>query len=689
MASDAMAELDGQGGSKMVGTDIVTTTAPWSPAVGLPGHSVLIDGPLDSLHRTTFPRHENASALWQSASASWPSRVSGMVLSLMIIPVLLGILAIHQTHIHLIATLTHEEILGVGQAWQRRLTTTLCETDVNADEEPVGTLYYLEPSPFISCLSSATSDVTGNNRVLADLSIKVLDGYEVFLLSEVRNGLLNFEVQPEANGVLGAHYTFQSGSQPSRVFGSHSCLNSKMFCDLTAALPLPEGFATLDHHRLQIFRYDWFQTGSTLLAEEDEEETEEWLCEFGVMNLLGDDGPNETLSFPIGVAEYRAFVINNSRQETVQDQEDSLSYTPHWRNRFFLVTDTGHHRVVVLNATNLLQGQLEYVLHFGVTGQPRMDEFGVETPWGIAVYMPAWEARYAPVLANVYVTDRTANRLLKLNLGYRDRESTELELMYSGEYNEAIATRKGQRRLNEPMGVACFRHYIVVAEGAGNVVSVLMVNYTSMHEIEYVTYFTPVLGTQLSGSITITPAPYGYTWYTATEFGARTNIANFRIPRQIRLSDHPDVFEDFVTGCLNATWYNSILRYDDQLYEDHVRWVLDGALIENRISSREGYVNIYVFNTTAGFDFSLFNETIWASPMAQRLDVTRRSIEFCGDPPEPTPPPMSSGDEDGWIIDGVPAAQTWLRAASCRCEQLPSVLLWWGILALWTVASTT
>jgi len=542
----------------------------------------------------------------------------------------------------------------------------LCETDVNADNEPVGTLYSAVPTEFIDCYTAPTADLTGTNIVVADIQLQIYDGYEVLLASESRNGVLNFEVTPEANGVIGAHYRIQDSNQPSRTFGSHSCLNSRMLCDITTSVPIPEGFATLDRHRLQLWAFDWFLTGSTSIAEEDEEEEETLLASFGVMNLEGDGGENETLSFPSAIAEYRVWVINNSKQEILQDQEFSLAYTNHWNNRFFLVTDTGNNRVVLLNATNVEGGVLEYAMQFGVTGMPLRDRTGLETPWGIAVYIPAWEARYEPILANVYVTDRTANRLLKLNLGYRDRVTDNLELMYSGEYNEDTAATQGQRRLNDPLAVACFRHYVVVAEGAGNVVSMLMVNYTSMNELQYVTYFTPAQGLQLKGSLTVSPMPYGYIWYTATEYSARNYIANFRIPENLRLSDHPDSFEDFVTGCMNATWYNEVMRYSDELYEDHVRWVLDGALIETRDESRDGYIDIYIFNTTAGFDFALFNATVWASPMATRLDVQRRSLVFCGAPPEPTPPPMSSGDEDGWIIDGVPAQQTWIRSQSSR-----------------------
>ena len=115
---------------------------------------------------------------------------------------------------------------GLELARQRRLTGGLCEIDFNADEVQIGPVYSLEPSAFTSCYTASTSSLLDVGVEIADLSLRMFDGYEVMLMSQWRGGVHNFEVTPEANGATGAHYTIQSTNQPARTFRGCDIISS-------------------------------------------------------------------------------------------------------------------------------------------------------------------------------------------------------------------------------------------------------------------------------------------------------------------------------------------------------------------------------------------------------------------------------------------------------------------------------
>jgi len=324
-----------------------------------------------------------------------------------------------------------------------------------------------------------------------------------------------------------------------------------------------------------------------------------------------------------------------------------------------MVTDSGNHRVVVLNTS--ASGQLGYVGQFGITGEARHDSSGLDTPWGIAVYAPAWESRFLPIFANVFVADRRNGRIVKLDLGYPgvwtptlgeglQRPNVPLpgpldapQLSYGGQYGPVSAGARYNETLGEPVGVALYRHFLFVADAVSNAIAVLMVDHTRTNSFRFVTRLQPAPGVRFLGSLAV--SPLGYLWLSYVDLPDDYNVGSFYLPEELRYSPEPSLLGDLLGACVDGDWYSAELLDNRSLYMEHLGVALDAAGVNWRFPGRPEYFDIMSFNLSTGFNFDAFNQTVLGGTM-----------QLCLPPPPPQSPEMMSGNEDGWNMQSIQGA---------------------------------
>merc|ERR1719453_2076860 len=166
--------------------------------------------------------------------------------------------------------------------------------------------------------------------------------------------------------------------------------------------------------------------------------------------------------------------------------------------------------------------QLEYFGQFGLTGVACSNSSCLNKPWGIAVHSPAWESRFQPLFANVFVADSKNHRLVKLDFGHpqepymfnftwTDENQTErwrmeqryfrrygpIRLGYSGHYGTTGVALPAGQGLDEPTLVYTYRHYVFVVASSGKAIVVLTVDYLVPTRLVYVTNLFPADGYML------------------------------------------------------------------------------------------------------------------------------------------------------------------------------------------------
>jgi len=348
------------------------------------------------------------------------------------------------------------------------------------------------------------------------------------------------------------------------------------------------------------------------------------------MNEITGGTAYNSMLFPSCAAVYQP--LNESF--VTEDFEISPLY-PYAHERYIFVTDTGNHRVVMLNASST--GQLEYIGQWGVTAENLAGDAGLDWPLGIGIYTPGWETNYTSIFANVFVADRGNNRIVKLNLGHN---ATGPMLTYGGQYGTQAMGAKYNETLNQPVGVAVFRHYILVAEARGNAITVLTMDYQDSSSFIFVTHLKPAYAVQLIGSLAVTPD--AFLWYTHTDLPQDYGIASIYLPEALRESVRPAPIDDVIFECVNHSWYHFDMRFNETTYIDLVTYRLNASGINWLFPDRPGYVDIMVFNLTWNFDLDAWNKTVYHGEMV-----------FCEPPPPSTTPGMLSGDKDGWKMAGV------------------------------------
>eukprot|EP00929_Paragymnodinium_shiwhaense_P041394 TRINITY_DN21497_c0_g1_i1.p1 TRINITY_DN21497_c0_g1~~TRINITY_DN21497_c0_g1_i1.p1 ORF type:complete len:696 (+),score=113.50 TRINITY_DN21497_c0_g1_i1:127-2214(+) len=353
---------------------------------------------------------------------------------------------------------------------------------------------------------------------------------------------------------------------------------------------------------------------------------------------------NTSLLFPSQAAEWSPFSATHLSEDfqitpffPTMFAMSKLNIQPH----YFFVTDTGNHRVVMIDATK--QDVMEFVDQFGITGMPSDGRHGLNWPIGIAVAEPFEEKMRRRVLANVYVVDQRNDRLVKLSLMDTSRGHF---LEYSTDYGSAKNVKGGQRGLAEPSGVSTFRHYIFVAEIAGNAITVLMVDYRDPQQINFVTHMQPAVGMKLTGHLAVSSR--GYIWYTALNHPGTYVMGTMYLSEELRRSTRPTLLADFRSHCMNQSWMNQYLRVNETMYNKYMYdalsltqlnfrfadWLPEGMTEDDELA----YVTPRSFNRTRSFNFERFNKTVYDGEMV-----------FCEAPPEPTSPPMMSGNSGGWV----------------------------------------
>lgn len=431
---------------------------------------------------------------------------------------------------------------------------------------------------------------------------------------------------------------------PMRAFRAQTCLNYEGFCDVASVTPLAEGFLVVDRHRLMEFNYTWQPT-----------DVESLIASVGNMNTIQQVSTSENsikFLYPTMASVYKP----HSRTHI----GPNFAMTPHMpdaNNRFIFVTDTGHHRVVMLNATS--PGQMDFTMQFGGP-QPRDGTDGFHWPWGLAVMQPAYESQYKPVFLNVYVADRVNDRVVKLNVGYSlqvneldyfvepDWQMVEfddrLRMTWGGAYGPHNA--RPNETISQPVGVTLYRHYILVAEALGNVISVLTPHHEDFDRLIFVTHLAPALGVQLTGYVTA--SAQGYVWYTYLQLPAEYNIGSIYLTEALRESVRLSPLETFLGTCVNDTWYHQVLVPNKTMFIPYVGAILTGAGVNWMHPDSPAYVDIMSYNISARgtgplFDLDAFNQTVF-----------KGQIQICLPPPPSTTPAMASGNQAGW--DGARTA---------------------------------
>jgi hypothetical protein len=396
--------------------------------------------------------------------------------------------------------------------------------------------------------------------------------------------------------------------------------------------------------------------------------------------------PTTSLYFPTAVAEYKP------NGTVVATGYNVTRLIPHALERLLFVTDTGNHRVVIFNATDF--GQFAYIGQFGTTGVPHAADnmtaniwkTGLNWPWGIAVKVPAVEARYEPTYANVFVVDRRNHRLVKLNLGYPllpcvngasdqtgpllwdDQENTWMcrrfdkpRLSWGTSYGRGVTELGRPNGLTDPAAVGLYRHYIVVSEVRGNAITVLTLNHQPPYNLLLVTYFRPVRGIFLQGGMAV--SDWGYIWYNYIGQDQKFYVSSIIIPEPLRESVEPDRLTDFEQTCVNQTWHDQLVK-DVPAYIQYVGFALNATLINCIWPDLPNFTDIFSFNDSGTFNLTLFNQLVFNWTMIS-----------CAPTTTPTSPPFLSGDSSGWVINGQTQAEFTRRNGAPRMYHFQLVLV--------------
>lgn len=582
-------------------------------------------------------------------------------------------LAVQEAEVEVI----HERRLQPGTAWP-------CRPSRRPGE--YGVVLGIPPERILVCINVTSQEVFGVNHRIVDISFGKFGGLEVLMLSQFRGPVQYIEVI--TSGDYG-HYAVNK--VPLKTFRDHSCLNREQWCFVSQVQPIDSGFLVVDRHRVIHYNYTWLVEGNTAASEI----TETYVNHFGQMNTdeLNMD-EDAKLNFPTNVAEYNPHNMTHVSIDAPQvtgvpgvpgaDVFEITPLIPDAWCRLIFVTDTGNHRVVMLNASAI--GQFDYVGQFGLTGEARANSTGFNWPWGIAVSSPAWEGRYEPVYAHVFVVDRKNHRLVKLNLGYplmpcefdvpsqtqplvydageakwMCRRYDKPRLAYSAEYGQSPDVFDRPKGLTDPTAVAIYRHFIVVAEVGGNAITLLRVDHQPPYGLKYVTYFKPVQGVYMQGGMAM--SPFGYVWFNYIGADMKNTFSSMFLPEILVECIAPNRFTEFLEACVNRTWYQDLLQ-DKQRYLDHVSFIMNASAINWIHKDRPNYTDIFIFNNSNDFDIDLLNQMVYNFTMVE-----------CEEPTTPTPPPFFGGNEDGWVIEGKSQSEFTRRSGAHRWSPVGVALI--------------
>jgi hypothetical protein len=517
-----------------------------------------------------------------------------------------------------------------------------------------------EPTPF--------KDLFGVNDEVMDLSYINFGLKEALLVTQKRGAIYLYNTVEKHNDVLRDPKGVPIPAP--EVFGSHSCLSVKAFCSASASLPVMSGFFVLDRHRIIRYNYTWLPP-----TDADPNDLDQFgdirVNTFGQMNI-GDVG-SLGLYFPTALAEYRP--LNHTH---ISASQLVTQLFPRAADSFLFLTDTGNHRVVIMEVTKA--EQLDYYGQYGLTGLPCSNSSCFNSPWGLAVHAPAWESRFQPLFANIFVADSKNHRLVKLDFGHPQtpymhnftwvdenatmrwrmerryfREYGPIRLGYSGHYGTTEVPLPAGEGLDTPTSVSTFRHYVFVMASSGKAIVVLTVDYLMPTRMTYVTHLYPVDGNKLVGSFAL--SPFGYIWYVYVSKSMEYSMAASKLPMELVRSSEPTIIEDLLEECINNTLYNDTVPYNETMFYELVTYFLN-ATATNYLFPEEGdFVNITTFNLshlvpeehlnwtageTHGFNFEFLNSSIFQGAMT-----------FCPTPPPPEAPVMMHGNEEGWVIGGT------------------------------------
>jgi hypothetical protein len=552
----------------------------------------------------------------------------------------------------------------------------------------------LPPTRILECVRIGTEEVFQVNTELVSMSFGQFVTLEVLLVTTRRGPSEYLEV---INYGDYAHY--EALRTPRKRFSDHSCLNQDEWCHATQVTPIDEGLLVVDQHRVILYNYTWIIEGNTPASEYPKV----YVSQFGTMNVNRiEEAPESHLYYPTAVAMYKPY-----NETMVRLGYEITSLIPHANSKLLFVTDTGSHRVIVLNAT--LLGQLDYIGQFGETGVPHLaDNYtannwktGLNWPYGIAVHAPAPEALYEPTYANVFVVDRRNHRLVKLNLGYPllpcENENDVIDqtgplewneeeeiwycrrydqprLSWGAEYGRAPDELGRPRGLTDPVNVGIYRHYVVVSEAEGNAITLLTVNHHPPYGLEFVSYFKPQPGISIQGGMAV--SHWGYIWYNYLAEDSVNYFGSMFLPESLRESPAPNRFDDYLATCVNTSWYNNLVLFP-WLYLQEVGFILNASRINWVFPDRPDFFDIYVFNRTDHFSLDLLDTIVFN-------ETGHTSMTFCAPPTTPTPPPFLGGNDAGWVIDGVNQAEFVKRNDAPEMLQLQARMV-----VLCTVVLTT
>jgi hypothetical protein len=579
-----------------------------------------------------------------------------------------------------------------------------------------GRIELLPPARITECVRYPSKAIFGVNAVIVDMSYgqfgKPGEELEALLLSQKRasthylevtssGDFVHFDVR-NTNGDMAMNKKFSDTSHCNDIIcwigEEHSCLNQQKWCFIAQVKPVEEGLLVVDRHRLISYNYSWLVDGNTPASQIPKVYT----GHFGFMNVnrVGAN-PNTSLYFPTAVEEYRP---HNDSFVAPLEGYNITSEIPHAADRLLFVADTGNHRVVILNSTAI--GQFDYLGQFGETGVAKTfddvnDTVGWKTglnwPMGIAVKTPAIEGLYEPTYANVFVVDRRNHRLVKLNLGYplvpceagapeqtgplvyNDEEKVMMcrrydrpTLSFSAQYGREPDELNRPRGLTDPVAVGIYRHYIAVCEVGGNAVTLLTLEHTPPFALKYVTYFKPVNGVSLRGSMAV--SPFGYIWYNYIGNDNNFYFGSMLLPESLQHSKAPSRLADFLSDCVNKTWYDNLISNMD-MYLNHTGFILNTTLINWRDPSQPDFLDVFSFNVsydegfTYQYDMALLKTKVF-DPYNSTYNMT-----MCVPPTTPAPQALMSGNAEGWVIDGMSQSQAGRRSSAPRSSHLHIALV--------------
>jgi len=522
-----------------------------------------------------------------------------------------------------------------------------------------GNITSLTPQTFSNCLSLPMVELLGNNIEVSQISHRLLASYDdgrpdvvVMLLVERRRSVQYLEAVVEGDF---ARWDLERKTKKS--FKMHSCLDAAQFCGISSVMVVPEGFWTIDRHRIQRFNYSWMPGE----GQNERDMQEQLISSYGNFNVKAPPGTDDiSFMFPTNMAEYRQLNATHITEDAEIDPSYPHAYelaskgiSPY----YVFVTDTGNHRLVMLDATN--DREIKYVLQFGITAEKASGTKGFNWPIAVAVQAPGTYVTPQPPwdqgnIASVFVTDQMNNRVVKLNL--IDTRYYGMYLQFSTDYGSQTEVASNYRGLSQPSGLALFRHYIIVCERMGTAITVLMVDYKNPNKINFVTQLQPQKGIQFSGSMVVTSA--GYIWYLFIKDFAVYNVGTAFLPEPLRESVPPSRLQDLRANCVNWTSINWMLQNKTTFFRTMYD-VMGAAGLQYKWPGWRSqdplkpYTWVQDFNQTdafgqgTGFNYELYNSSILGGQM-----------RYCEEPPPPTSPPFMSGNEEGWQMAGVETAQT-------------------------------